>query len=389
VAAQDPRPGFTLPPNSPVDLVISLGTITPLIVGAPSGDPLTRGTAENIILEAGMVVGVVTQQTSTTVPAGTVISQDPVDGLTVDVGTAMNFVVSAGRPPVSVPNVVGQTQALATTNLTNAGFTVTVTFAASTTVQAGLVISQTPTGGTLAAAGSAVAIVVSTGSAPTVATFVSRNAATPNTTITSPVFAAAANTLIVAFISADGPATTPATPLNQRQNVNSMNNNASLPALTWTRAAQANAQAGDAEIWYAFAPTAHATMSVTAALRFSATASMTVVGFTGAANTLAGAATAIATKGTGIAGDPSATITTTRAASLVFAVGTDWDNPRTITVPADQTKINQSSTTAITDTYWSQRLNAPVPLAGVPTTLSATGVGTDRFDFAVIEIRQP
>jgi hypothetical protein len=61
----------------------------------------------------------------------------------------------------------------------------------------------------------------------------------------------------------------------------------------------------------------------------------------------------------------------------------------TITVPAGQTKINQSSTTAITDTCWTQRLNAPVPLAGVPTTLRATGTGTDRWDFAVFEIRQP
>jgi hypothetical protein len=130
-------------------------------------------------------------------------------------------------------------------------------------------------------------------------------------------------------------------------------------------------------------------MTVTAVFRFSATASMTVVGFQGAANSLAGAATAIANKGTGLTGDPTASITTTRANSLVFGVGTDWDNPRTITVPADQTKINQSSVTAITDTYWSQRANNPVPLAGVPITLSATGTGTDRWDFAVVEIRQP
>jgi PASTA domain-containing protein len=319
-----------------------------------------------------------------------VISQNPVDGLTVDVGTAMNYVVSSGPPPVTVPNVVGLTQAAASTAIVNAGLTVgAISFSPSTTVAAGLVISQTPTSGTSAAGGSAVALVVSTGTAPTIATFVSRNTASPNTTITSPVFAVAANTLIVAFISADGPATTPATALNQRQNVNSMNNNASLPALTWTRAAQANAQAGDAEVWYAFAPTAHATMSVTAAMRFSATASMTVVGFTGAANTLAGGASAIATKATGVVGDPTATITTTRANSWVFAVGTDWDNPRTITVGPAQTLINQSSTTAITDTYWTQRSTSPTPLAGIPVTMSATGTTTDRWDFAVIEIRQP
>src|SRR5262249_13775566 len=228
-----------------------------------------------------------------------------------------------------------------------------------------------------------------TGRGPTMGTFVSRNTASPNTVITSPVFNVAGATLLVAFISTDGPATTPATPAASRQNVNSMNNNASAPNLTWTRFAQANAQAGDAEIWYAFAPTAHATMSVTAVFRFSATASMTVVGFQGAANTLAGAASAIVSKATGVVGAPSATITTTKANSWVFAVGTDWDNPHTVAVGANATLLNQSSTTAITDTYWSERTTVPVPLAGVPTTLSATGLGTDRFDFAVVEIRQP
>jgi hypothetical protein len=72
---------------------------------------------------------------------------------------------------------------------------------------------------------------------------------------------------------------------------------------------------------------------------------------------------------------------------LVFGVGTDWDNPRAITPGAGQTLINQSSTTAITDTYWSQRANAAVPLAGVPSTLRATGTSTDRWNFAVVEIR--
>jgi beta-lactam-binding protein with PASTA domain/Ca2+-binding RTX toxin-like protein len=388
VISTDPRPGFTLPPNSPVDLVISLGTITPLIVGAPTGDSGTRGTAENILFEAGMVVGVVTTASSNTVPAGIVISQDPVDGLTVEVGTAMNFVVSSGRPPVTVPNVVGQTQAAATASLTAVGLTASVTFAPSTTVAAGRVISQTPTGGSSAAAGSAVALVVSTGTAPTIATFVSRNTTTPNTIITSPAFAVAANTLLVAFISSDGPATTPATAANQRQNVNSMNNNASLPALTWTRAAQANAQAGTAEVWYAFAPTARASMTVNAVFRFSATASMTVVGFTGAANSLAGAATSIVSNAPGSATQPAATITTTRANSYVFGVGVDWDNFRTMSAAAGSTLVNQS-TNAITDTYFTVRSTTPQSLAGVPTTVGVTGTATDRWNFAAVEIRQP
>jgi beta-lactam-binding protein with PASTA domain len=387
VISSSPRPGVTLPPNAPVDLVISLGTITPLVVGLPLGDVNTRGTALSDIDAAGLVVGTIIQQSSNTVPAGVVISQNPADGLTVEVGTAMSLVVSSGRPPVTVLDVVGQTQAAATAALTGQGLTVSVTFSPSTTVAAGRVISQTPTGGSSAAAGSNVALVVSQGTAPTVATFVSRNTMSPNTIITSPAFAVAANTLLVAFVSMDGPDTTPATPAGSRQVVNSMTNSGA--ALTWQNAARANAQAGDAEVWYAFVPTARASITVNSVFRFSATASMTVVGFTGAANTLAGAATAIASKATGVAGDPTASITTTRANSLVFGVGTDWDSPRRITAGAGQTKLNQSSVAAITDTYWSQRLNAPVPLAGVPTTLSATGTGTDRWNFAVVEIRQP
>jgi Ca2+-binding RTX toxin-like protein len=70
-------------------------------------------------------------------------------------------------PPVpTVPAVVNLTQAAALSAITSAGFTSTVTTANSTTVAAGLVISQTPTAGTVATAGSNVAIVVSLGAPP-------------------------------------------------------------------------------------------------------------------------------------------------------------------------------------------------------------------------------
>ena len=74
----------------------------------------------------------------------------------------------APSPTVIVPNVVGLTQAAATTSLTGAGLVVgTVTMASSPTVPAGNVISQTPGGGTSVAVGSAVNLTVSTGPAGT------------------------------------------------------------------------------------------------------------------------------------------------------------------------------------------------------------------------------
>ena len=65
---------------------------------------------------------------------------------------------------VAVPNVVGFTQAAATTAITGAGLVVgTVTTATSATVPSGNVISESPVAGTLVVTGSAVNLVVSTG----------------------------------------------------------------------------------------------------------------------------------------------------------------------------------------------------------------------------------
>jgi hypothetical protein len=69
-----------------------------------------------------------------------------------------------GPQPVSVPNVVGQSQANAQSAITAAGLTVgTVTEAYSETVAAGVVISQNPAAGTEALPGTAVSLVVSKG----------------------------------------------------------------------------------------------------------------------------------------------------------------------------------------------------------------------------------
>jgi hypothetical protein len=65
--------------------------------------------------------------------------------------------------PVTVPDVVGLTQADAITALEGAGFVVSVETATSSTVLAGLVISQAPVGGSDSTAGATVIIVVSSG----------------------------------------------------------------------------------------------------------------------------------------------------------------------------------------------------------------------------------
>src|SRR5262252_3476215 len=161
VISQNPTAGTQVTVGSAVNLVVSSG---PPKVAVPNVVGLTQAAATTAITSANLVVGTVTTQASTTVPAGSVISQNPTAGTQIVIGSAVNLVVSSGPPQVAVPNVVGLTQAAATTAITNANLVVgTVTTQSSTTVPSGSVISQTPTSGTQVAVGSAVNLVVSSG----------------------------------------------------------------------------------------------------------------------------------------------------------------------------------------------------------------------------------
>ena len=130
----------------------------------------TQAAATTAIVGAGLVVGNVTQQSSATVLAGRVSSQNPTAGVGVAAGSAVNLTISTGPAPapgpVTVPNVVNQTQSAAITAITGAGLVLgTISQLPSATVPAGSVISQGPNAGTSVAAGSAVNLVVSSGPA--------------------------------------------------------------------------------------------------------------------------------------------------------------------------------------------------------------------------------
>ncbi len=107
----------------------------------------------------------------------------------------LNLSLAPGAPPstitpggasVTVPNVVGLTQAAATTAITGAGLVLgTVTTQPSATVPAGNVISQDPAAGASVATGTSVALVVSSGPAPvTVPNLVGLTQAAATTAIT-------------------------------------------------------------------------------------------------------------------------------------------------------------------------------------------------------------
>src|SRR3954451_7156155 len=106
---------------------------------------MAQTAATTAITSAGLVLGMVTTTSSSTVPSGTVISSSPAAGTQVNSGSAVNLVVSSGPAQVAVPNVVGMTQTAATSAVTSAGLVLgTVTTASSSTVPLGNVISSSP-----------------------------------------------------------------------------------------------------------------------------------------------------------------------------------------------------------------------------------------------------
>jgi len=161
VISQNPQAGSSVAPGSAVKLLVSTGpapVVVPRVVGHTQAD------ADSAITARTLIVGTVTQAYSSIVPSGSVISQNPRAGVLVAPGSAVNLVVSAGHAPVTVPNVVGRTQAIAKSAINAAKLTVgAITKAQSATIQSGRVISQNPLAGALVARGSAVDLVVSTG----------------------------------------------------------------------------------------------------------------------------------------------------------------------------------------------------------------------------------
>jgi len=165
VIAQDPAPGTQVAKNSSVTITVSSGSgqvTVPNVVGQDAG------TAGNILGNAGFKATTKTQA-SDTVQAGVVISTSPPGGAKAAKGSTVTMVVSSGPSPTttelststssqsttaSVPDVTGRTPAVASRQLSNAGFNPS---AGSNCNSPGATVqSQNPQGGTTATKGSTV-----------------------------------------------------------------------------------------------------------------------------------------------------------------------------------------------------------------------------------------
>jgi len=167
VSGQVPDPEAKVDAGSTLVIAVSQGK-EPEKVAVPDVVGKTTADAESAITGAGLKVDK-SEVYDSKIAKGKVIAQLPEAGTSAVKGTAVQIISSLGpgTGAVKVPNVVGQTQANATSSLSSAGLSAEIMSAPSDTVAAGVVSQQFPAAGSTAAAGSQVAIVVSSGKAPT------------------------------------------------------------------------------------------------------------------------------------------------------------------------------------------------------------------------------
>ena len=160
VISADPSPGAQIGKRSTVTLVVSKGQeryAVPTLANVP------RGEVERLLKERTLTLGKVTEEFSETVAKDLVIRQDPAPDTQAKRDTPVNVVLSKGRQPIPVPNVVTKPADEAQKALEALGLTVVRGEPVnSETVPEGAVVSQTPATGTLFK-GDTVTIVVSKG----------------------------------------------------------------------------------------------------------------------------------------------------------------------------------------------------------------------------------
>jgi eukaryotic-like serine/threonine-protein kinase len=154
VVAQDPAAGTSLKPGAAVAVTVSKGR-QPLPVTDFTGKSADQ--AKKAFTDAGLTVKEGNPVNSDSVPAGSVVSQNPENG-TLFKGDTVTIVVSKGPVLVSVPTTVGKQREEAARLLKAAGFQV-----AYNNVLGGLfniVRASDPAGGTMARKGATVTLTI-------------------------------------------------------------------------------------------------------------------------------------------------------------------------------------------------------------------------------------
>jgi len=160
VIESTPTAGEKVDQAGNVKIVLSKG---PERYSVPAVIGLTPQAATALITRSPLLVAPLQEIFSETIPKGYVISSTPTVGTRVKRDTQITLVVSKGIEQVAIASYVGKNGEQALTELTEAGFNVTSTYAFSETRLAGEVISQKPAAGVSADKGSPVSLIISKG----------------------------------------------------------------------------------------------------------------------------------------------------------------------------------------------------------------------------------
>ena len=117
VVRQDPEGGSE---DLGSEVTVTVGT-GPTMTEVPEVVGNTPDQAEDILEEADLELGETSEETSTEVPEGAIISQDPEPGSEVEEESSVDVVVSTGPPQVEVPDVIGEDLDVAKQAMLDAG----------------------------------------------------------------------------------------------------------------------------------------------------------------------------------------------------------------------------------------------------------------------------
>jgi beta-lactam-binding protein with PASTA domain/tRNA A-37 threonylcarbamoyl transferase component Bud32 len=156
VLREDPQPGSKVDVGSSVNLTVSDG---PGQATVPDVTNLPAGPARRAIEQAGFQV-TIQRETSDTIDKGRATRTSPPGGSLAERKSDVTLFLSSGPAQVTVPDVVGQSESSATSELSSAGLRTDITEEESTDQPAGNVLRQDPPAGAKVAKGDTVSLVV-------------------------------------------------------------------------------------------------------------------------------------------------------------------------------------------------------------------------------------
>jgi eukaryotic-like serine/threonine-protein kinase len=158
VISTEPPGGAVRKAGSPVTVLVSSG---PAQVQVPTLTGQSEAEAKASLRAVGLEVGTVTKRESKSAEVGTVLSQSPPAGSPLRPGQPVSLVVARAPLEITVPRVVGKSEAQAAGELGQEGFKPrSVSRTVVSPAEAGIVLQQSPAGGRKARRGATVTITV-------------------------------------------------------------------------------------------------------------------------------------------------------------------------------------------------------------------------------------